>query len=64
MKSIGASIAEHLRKRKASGNPLHSSVLQVAGFGLISAAFGMWLLPVGIGVAGVSLLVLEWLSRP
>lgn len=40
-----------------------TAVLQVAGFGLISYALGLWLLPVGIGFAGVSLIVLAALSE-
>jgi len=39
------------------------ALLQVAGFGLISFALGMWLLPVGIAVAGVSLLVMSGLAE-
>lgn len=39
-------------------------VMQVAGLGLIDWALGMWLLPVGIAAAGVSLLILEYLARP
>lgn len=37
------------------------AVLQVTGFALISLALGMWLLPVGIGAAGLSLLILSGL---
>lgn len=37
------------------------TLLQVAGFGCLSVAAGMWLLPVGIAVAGVSLLVMSGL---
>lgn len=41
-----------------------AAVLQIAGLGLISAAFWMWIPELGIGVAGVSLLILEYLARP
>jgi hypothetical protein len=39
-----------------------NAILQTLGFGLISYALGMWILEVGIGFAGVSLIVLAWLS--
>jgi hypothetical protein len=42
---------------------LRTAILQVVGFGLISYALGMWLIPVGIGFAGVSLIVLAALSE-
>ena len=39
-----------------------SAILQTLGFGAIAYALGMWLLPVGIAAAGVSLLVLAALA--
>ena len=58
MRSLVADLRTRLR-RPATKHTL----LQVAGFGLISFALGMWLLPVGIGVAGVSLLVMSGLAE-
>ena len=58
MKVLAEQIANRLRPKGA-----RAAVLQVLGLGLVSFAFGMWLLPVGIGVAGVSLLVLAALSE-
>jgi hypothetical protein len=37
-----------------------SLVLDVAGLALIALALGLWLLPVGIGAAGVGCLLLSW----
>lgn len=34
--------------------------LQVAGLAAIATAFGMWELPVGVGVGGLAALVLAW----
>jgi len=39
---------------------LASTVRTVGGLGLISLALGLWLMPVGIAAAGVSLLLLDW----
>jgi len=39
------------------------ALLQVAGFAAISFALGMWLVPVGVAAAGVSLLVLAGLTE-
>lgn len=58
MKALATVVADKLRPRSA-----RAAVLQVVGFGLISFALGMWLLPVGIGAAGASLLVLAGLSE-
>lgn len=54
------SLVAQLRVRLARPATKHT-VLQVAGFGCLSVAAGMWLLPVGIAVAGVSLLVMSGL---
>jgi len=48
------------RQRLARPGSRHA-LLQVAGFGCLAVAAGMWLLPVGIAVAGVSLLVMSGL---
>lgn len=58
MKVLAEQIANRLRPRGA-----RAALLQFAGLSAISFAFGMWLLPVGIGVGGASLLVLAWLSE-
>lgn len=58
MKSLLASAAAQFRR--PSGR---RAVLQVAGFAAISFALGMWLLPVGIAAAGVSLLVMAGLTE-
>lgn len=49
-------MANKLRPRSA-----RAALLQVVGFGAISFALGMWLVPVGIGAAGVSLIVMSGL---
>lgn len=59
MKALLGSAAKHIRYSKGT----RTAILQTAGFGLISFALGMWLLPVGIGAAGVSLIVLAALSE-
>lgn len=38
-----------------------AALLQVLGFGCLSFAAGMWLLPVGIAVAGASLIIMSGL---
>ena len=40
-----------------------TAILQTLGLGLVSFALGMWLVPVGIAAAGVSLIVLAYLSE-
>lgn len=57
---LEAAAAQIRRHRTAAGK---RALLQVAGFAAISCAFGMWLLPVGIGVAGASLLIMAWLAE-
>jgi hypothetical protein len=59
VKSIGEAVAAVIRRQRGRG--AKQGVLQVAGFGLLSYAAGMWILPVGVAVAGVSLLLLAWL---
>jgi len=56
VRSIVADLHTRLR-RPATKHTL----LQVAGFGCLSVAAGMWLLPVGVAVAGLSLLVMSGL---
>lgn len=41
--------------------PHLTGVLQVAGFGCMAYAAGMWLLPVGIALAGAFLVLTGWL---
>lgn len=61
MKSLAEAVAYQIRRhRTASGR---RTVLQVAGFAAISFALGMWLVPVGIGAAGLSLLVMAGLTE-
>lgn len=50
-----------LRKLLRPSTSLRTAVLQTLGFALLSAAFFMWIPAVGIGVAGVSLIVLAGL---
>lgn len=59
MKVLFQSAAAKLQSSKGA----RAAVLQTAGFALVSFALGMWLLPVGIGAAGVSLIVLAALSE-
>lgn len=56
MRSLAASLRVHLRRPGTK-----HTLLQVAGFGLISVALGMWLLPVGIAALGISALILSGL---
>jgi len=56
MRSLVADVRTRLR-RPATKHTL----LQVAGFGCLSVAAGMWLLPVGVAVAGLCLLVMSGL---
>lgn len=56
MKALADVVANKLRPRSA-----RAALLQVVGFGAISFALGMWLVPVGIGAAGVSLIVMSGL---
>lgn len=42
---------------------LRTAVLAVAGFGCLCAAAWMVAVPLGLAAAGVSLLVLEWLTE-
>lgn len=61
MKSIVSAVADVIRRQRGKG--ARTAVLQVAGFGCLSVAAGLWLIPVGIAVAGVSLLVLAGLQE-
>jgi len=56
MRSLVADLRTRLRRPGSK-----HTLLQVAGFGCLAVAAGMWLLPVGIAVAGVSLLVMSGL---
>jgi len=56
MRSLAALVRARLQ-RPATKHTL----LQVAGFGCLSVAAGMWLLPVGVAVAGLCLLVMSGL---
>lgn len=56
MKSLSESTRTFLRPRGT-----RAALLQVFGFGCLSVAAGMWLLPVGIAVAGASLLIMSGL---
>lgn len=58
MKSLLDATTAHLRRPAG-----RKAWLQVAGFGAISFALGMWLLPVGVAAGGVSLLVLAALTE-
>lgn len=58
MRALLAEVHQRLRPRSAQ-----RALLQVGGFSCLSFAAGMWLLPVGIAVAGVSLLVMAWLQE-
>jgi hypothetical protein len=58
MKSLLTSASASFRR--PSGR---RAVLQVAGFGAISFALGMWLLPVGIAAAGLALLIMAGLTE-
>jgi hypothetical protein len=49
-----ARLTHRLRQRSA-----RVALLQGAGFAAIAFALGMWLVPVGIAAAGVSLLVMS-----
>lgn len=61
MKSVLAAVAEQVRRHRTPSGK--RTVLQVAGFAAISFALGMWLVPVGIGAAGVSLLCMAALTE-
>lgn len=58
MRSLAAQIQSRLRRPGTK-----HTLLQVAGFACLAVAAGMWLLPVGIAVAGVSLLVMSGLAE-
>lgn len=61
MKSIGEAVAAVIRRQRGKG--ARTAFLQVCGFVCLSVAAGLWLVPVGIAVAGVSLLVLAGLQE-
>lgn len=49
------------QKRRSLLSRLNAVVtLQVTGLAAIATAFGMWELPVGVGVGGLAALVLAW----
>ena len=56
MKSLAEATHRMLRPRGT-----RQAILQVVGFGCLAFAAGMWLLPVGIAVAGASLLIMSGL---
>ena len=56
VKTLTEATARMLRPRGT-----RQAILQVVGFGCLSVAAGMWLLPVGIAVAGASLLIMSGL---
>lgn len=58
MRTLSAQVAGRLRQRAA-----RAALLQVCGLAAISFALGMWLVPVGVAAAGVSLLVLAALQE-
>lgn len=58
MRSLLDATTAHLRR--PSGR---RALLQLAGFAAISFALGMWLVPVGVAAAGVSLLVMAGLTE-
>lgn len=58
MRSLVATVSAKLRPPST-----RVALLQVAGFAAIAWALGMWLLPVGIAAAGVSLLVMSALAE-
>lgn len=50
-----------LRRLLRPSKSIRTGILQTLGFALLSAAFFMWIPAVGVGVAGVSLIVLAGL---
>jgi hypothetical protein len=43
--------------------PHATGVLTVSGFACVSAALALWQIPVGLGAAGVFLVVTGWLAE-
>lgn len=52
------------RRRTRNADPVRSTLLTVAGFGVISYGLYEWVPQVGIVAAGLSLLLIEALSKP
>lgn len=62
---ITSNISDVAKPRKPKRRSLLSRLnavvtLQVTGLAAIATAFGMWELPVGVGVGGLAALVLAW----
>ncbi len=63
VRSMGKAVADYAARRRNT-DPIMSSVLDVAGLAVFS--YGAWLIyrPAGFLVAGLSLLLLGYLTRP